>query len=147
EPVPSAAPRPDLPAFAGTDWSRWPEPFDEKPLSPECLRLRDPADAQWYALQDGLQLVARSDAPGGRAQPAFLGRRPRPPAATCTTRVSFAPARDGDFAGLLALIDENHFRGFGIEQVDGARRLPARKRSEAGQPEPGEIVASAALPE
>lgn len=147
EPVPNDAPRPDLPAFAGTDWSRWTEGFEAPALSPEWLRMRDPADAQWYALEDGLQLVARSDAPGGRGQPAFLGRRLRHPSATFTTRVSFAPARDGDFAGLLALIDENHFLAFGIEQVDGARRLTARKRSEAGQPETGEIVASAALPE
>ena len=50
-----------------------------------------------------------------------------------------------DFAGLLALISENHFLALGIEQVGGERMLAVRQRSAEGQPETGELIVSAPL--
>lgn len=63
-----------------------------------------------------------------------------------STRVSFAPTREGDFAGLLAVIDESHFLAFGIEQVDGRRSLAVRKRADAGAPQRGDLMIKVPLP-
>jgi alpha-N-arabinofuranosidase len=142
--VPMAVQRPNLPSSPGEDWSRWTDRFHV--LSAEWLRMRSPIAEPWFALdRGGLALTARHDAAGGLGQPAFLGRRLRHPAAVYTARLTFQPETDGDFAGLLALIDENHFLAFGIEQVGGERVLAVRKRDAAGQPETGAIVARAPL--
>ena len=143
EAVPFTVPRPNLPASPPSDWSRWTDRFEV--LSAEWLRMRGPAAEPWFALDGGLRLTARADTPGGRGQPAFLGRRLRHPAATWTARLAFAPARDGDFAGLLALIDENHFLALGIERIGGERRLAVRQRSAESQPETGALIVSAPL--
>ena len=148
EAVPPIVRKPDLQPFAGTDWTRWTDGFDGPVVSPEWLRMRTPGNEQWFAIENGeLQLVARPAAAGSLGQPSFLGRRLRHPAATYTARLSFAPGADGDFAGLLALIDEAHFLAFGIEQVEGRRMLTVRKRASAGQPERGELATSAPLEE
>ena len=69
----------------------------------------------------------------------------RNPTATYTARFTFEPQRDGDFAGLLALIDENHFLALGVEQIGGERRVAVRQRSAEAQAEKGELIASAPL--
>jgi len=144
EAVPAVVRSPAMPASEVTDRSRWDDRFHV--LSGEWLRMRNPAEQPWFALgADGLRLTARADAAGGVGQPAFLGRRLRHPAATYTSRLAFEPAADGDFAGLLALIDENHFLAVGVEQVRGARMLTVRQRSAAEQGEAGEVIASAPL--
>src|SRR3546814_16296783 len=58
------------------------------------------------------------------------------------TRLRFAPVRDGDFAGLLAYMDEAHFLAFGVERVAGERRIVARRRVVAAESERGEMLAS-----
>jgi alpha-N-arabinofuranosidase len=143
EAVPMVVPRPNLSADPSADWSRWTDEFHV--LSAEWLRMRNPTAEPWFALDRGLRLTARPDVAGGRGQPSFLGRRLRHPTATYTTRLEFDPQADGDFAGLLALIDENHFLALGVEQVGGERRLVARRRSAEAQAEAGEIIASAPL--
>ena len=145
KPVPFTVPRPNLPQFAGTDWSHWNDSFDGEALSPEWLQMRSPTGEEWWTLdreQGGLELVARPDAAGGFGEPAFFGRRLRHPSATVTTRMSFAPEREGEFAGLLALIDENHFLAFGIEQINGQRAIALRTRSSSEQAEQGQLVGS-----
>jgi xylan 1,4-beta-xylosidase len=146
--VPVTVPRPNLPAGEGADWARWADRFDAEALSGEWLQMRASATSQWYVFDreaDALQLVARPDAAGGLGQPSYLARRLRHPVATVTTRLAFAPERDGDFAGLLALIDESHFLALGIEQVAGRRVIAVRKRATAEQPESGELVAQVPL--
>lgn len=148
ESVPFTSPRPNLPPFQGTDWTSWTDRFSAGDLSPEWLRMRSPRSEPWFALGGaGLELTARGDTAGGTGQPSFLGRRLRHPSAIYTTRVTFAPERDGDFAGLLALIDQDHFLAFGIEQNEGMRVLTIRKRSAATQPEGGELTDSVPLSE
>ena len=83
-------------------------------------------------------LTPGADPAGSLGTPAFLGRRLRHPAATIDTTVSFAPDK-GDFAGLLAFMDEAHFLAFGIE----GRNMVARRRTDARQDQRGEVVASA----
>src|SRR3546814_14181872 len=63
------------------------------------------------------------------------------------TRLRFAPVRDGDFAGLLAYMDEAHFLAFGVERVAGERRIVARRRVVAAESERGEMLASQPLGE
>jgi alpha-N-arabinofuranosidase len=140
QPVPLVATRPALPASRGDTWDRWTDDFSERTLSPEWLRLRNPGPVQDHALEGGdLVLVPATDAAGSLGTPAFWGKRLRHPAATVSTTVSFAPERPGDFAGLLAFMDEAHFLAFGIE----GDRVVARRRIDARQDERGEIVTSA----
>jgi alpha-N-arabinofuranosidase len=139
EPVPLVARRPALPTSPGDEWDGWTDYFSERALSPEWIRLRTPGPIQDHALVGGdLVLVPGADPAGSLGAPAFWGRRLRQPAATVTTTVSFAPEKPGDFAGLLAFMDEAHFLALGIE----GDRLVARRRTDAKQDERGEIVAS-----
>ena len=144
--MPLVAGRPALPASSGDAWDRWTDDFSERTLSPEWLRIRNPGAAQDHALENGELLLAPGHDPAGSlGAPAFLGKRLRHPAAAYTTSVSFAPDKSGDFAGLLAFMDETHFIAFGIEGTGGGERLVARRRTDAKQDERGEVVAQAPL--
>jgi alpha-N-arabinofuranosidase len=138
--VPLVVKRPDLPASPGDLWDEWTDDFTEPSLSFEWIRLRTPGPVQDHALEGGdLVLAPGTDPAGSLGTPAFWGRRLRHPAATVTATVSFTPEKPGDFAGLLAFMDETHFLALGIE----GDRLVARRRTDAKQDERGEIVASA----
>jgi alpha-N-arabinofuranosidase len=142
EPVPIGVKRPGLPSSPGSQWDKWTDDFTETALGPEWLRLRNPPADRDYTLKGGdLVLVPSHDPAGGLGAPTFYGRRLRHPAATITTTVSFAPERHGDFAGLLAFMDEAHFLAFGIE----GQQVVARRRIDAQQDQRGEVVASAPL--
>ena len=147
-PVPWEVRKPNLPAGERADWSRWTDSFDAPRLSAEWLRMRSAGNERWFALdreRGELQLVARPDAAGGSGLPSYLARRMRHPAATWTTRLSFVPQREGDFAGLLALIAEDRFVALGVEQLSDKRMLAVRRRSSTEQPETGELVTSQEL--
>jgi alpha-N-arabinofuranosidase len=142
EPVPIGVKRPGLPSSPGSQWDKWTDDFTETALGPEWLRLRNPPADRDYTLKGGdLVLVPSHDPAGGLGAPTFYGRRLRHPAATITTTVSFAPERHGDFAGLLAFMDEAHFLAFGIE----GQQVVARRRIDARQDQRGEVIASAPL--
>jgi alpha-N-arabinofuranosidase len=133
--------RPALPPSPGDAWDRWTDDFSEPALSPEWLRLRNPPAVQDHALENGdLLLIPSRDAAGSLGAPSFLGKRLRHPAATIATTVSFAPEHSGDFAGLLAFMDEAHFLAFGIE----GQEIVARRRTDPKQDPRGEVVAHAA---
>lgn len=146
KPVPWVVKRPDLPTSAGTDWNRWTDTFSERALGPEWLRLRNPGPVPDHALKNGDLLVFPSHDPAGSlGKPSFYGRRLRHPHATISTTVSFTPQRQGDFAGLLAFMDEAHFLAFGIEGTGAGTALVARLRTDARQDQRGAVVASAPL--
>ncbi len=139
--------RPDLPASPASDWSQWRDDFSG-PLSPEWIRLRSPGAVQlWGVDQDAGQLwvTAGPEAAGSLGHQAFTGRRLRHHGATVTTRVDFAPQAAGDFAGLLAIMDESHFLALGVEGTGTGRRVVARLRDATSDAEAGEPVASAPL--
>jgi xylan 1,4-beta-xylosidase len=145
EAVPMEAKKPNLPQGPIADWSRWTERFDG-PLSPEWLRMRNPSGVQWFAVDEGLSLVAGSDAASSKGQPHFLGRRLRHPSAEYTARFSFTPEKAGDFAGLLAVMDESSFLAAGIELNDGsARQLVVRRKATAEGAANGDVIATQAL--
>lgn len=144
EAVPAAVRKPALPASPGNDWSDWRDEFTAR-LSDEWIALRTPAARQQVALDRAmgtLTLIPGADGADGLGKPAFLGRRLRHHAAEYTTRVSFAPERDGDFAGLLAFMDEAHFVTLGIEGED----IVLRRRAQQGEAERGLELARIAKP-
>ena len=146
--VPPVVKRPALPSSAASEWGRWTDTFDAEELSGEWIRIRNPGPVQDHALDSAageLVLIPGADPAGSLGAPAFLGRRLRHPAAAMTTTVDFSPNGAGEFAGLLAFMDESHFLAFGIEGTGDGRRLVARRRTEAGQDERGEVLADAPL--
>jgi alpha-N-arabinofuranosidase len=145
EPVPMQLGRPVLPASKSVDWTTWRDDFDS-PLSDEWIRLRTPGDIQDIDLTSTpglLRIFAGPDAAGSLGKPAFVGRRLRHHRADITTSVDFNPESAGDFAGLLAIMDENHFLALGKEQGG----LVVRLRTDAEQPDTGVVVAHHPLTE
>ena len=59
--------------------------------------------------------------------------------------MAFEPERNGDFAGLMAFMNEEHFVSIGITEIDGERRVALRERRSADQAEGGATVATAPL--
>jgi alpha-N-arabinofuranosidase len=148
EAVPLVVQRPNLPPSPASEWDRWTDSFEAERLSGEWIRIRNPGPVQDHALDSGageLVLIPGAAPAGSLGAPAFLGRRLRHPAATVTTTVDFPAEQVGDFAGLLAFMDEAHFLAFGIEGTGSDRRLVARRRTAAEQSERGEVVAEAPL--
>ncbi len=143
-PVPFALKRPALPPDAPVDWTHWRDTFTGSALAPQWLQLRDPAGPSWYRVNGGLDITARPDAPGSLAgQPSFLGQRLRQPVASVTARIAFAPERNGDFAGLMAFMNEEHFASIGITRIDGTRRIALRERRGADDPQDGVTIETA----
>ncbi|MCP9223536.1 glycoside hydrolase family 43 protein [Erythrobacter sp. LQ02-29] len=141
KPVPLQLAAPDLPRSEATDWREWREEFTA-PLSDAWIGLRTPDTMQRWLVETGrkgrLALIPSTE-PAGGGKPSFVGRRLRHENAAYETHLDFAPGKEGDFAGLLALMDESHFLAFGRE----GDAIVARIRSSADQDERGELVASA----
>ena len=93
------------------------KPADQEALIASLGAVADPALRSPFqpAL---LGLINNPQTSGSLRKAAFVGRRLRHHRAEYVTRVNFTPQRDGDFAGLLAQMDETHFVALGIE--DGA---------------------------
>ena len=139
EPVPIEYARPQLPSSEGSEWDSWREEF-RAPLSDEWIGIRTPGSTQSIAVEPGegvLRLVSSRNAAGSLDKPAFVGRRLRHHGADISTTVDFSAKRAGDFAGLMAFMDENHFIAVGLEQG----RVTVRMRKEAGEAESGIVVA------
>lgn len=141
EAVPMVLPKPKLPASPASAWPSWREEFDAA-LSDEWIGLRTPGQEPLIAVDAGqLQVIAGPAAAGSLGKPAFIGRRLRHHQAEFTTRLAFTPQRSGDFAGLLAFMDEHHFLTAGKEHG----RLVVRLRTSAEQGTSGVIVAQQPL--
>ncbi|MEG3181190.1 glycoside hydrolase family 43 protein [Sphingomonas sp. LT1P40] len=139
--------RPALPAFAGDDFTRWRDEFEQPRLARDWMMLRTPQGRDWWNLSDRrgmLQLTARPVAAGSLDQPSFVGKRLRHHDAVIETRVEFAPLATGDRAGLLALTDENHFLFFGRERLADGEAIVLRRRTAAGEAAEG-IVAKQSM--
>lgn len=112
--------------------------------------LRTPRGPRWWSLTDeagSLSIAARAVAPGGSGQPSFIGRRLTRHHEAIETEVTFAPERAGDRAGLLALVDENHFLALVVErQANGGDAVVLRRRGTADEDRSGVAIASAPVP-
>lgn len=145
EAVPPLVAKPDLPASPGEPWTNWRDEFDSISLSREWIMLRTPSDRSQmlHDIERGaMRLVPSVDAAGSLGRPAFIGRRLRHHAAEFTTEVDFAAENEGDFAGLLAFMDERHFLTVGIERAGDGHRIVVRMRKDPDDGERGEIVHS-----
>ncbi len=115
-------------------------------MAADAQSRRSCSGTRSIATRGELLLIAGDDAASSAGSPHFLGRRMRHPQAQWTTRFAFAPEREGDLAGLMALIDEAHFLVAGIEQGTAGPRLVVRRRAGEGQAANGELTAEAPLP-
>jgi alpha-N-arabinofuranosidase len=75
--------------------------------------------------------------------PALIARRQQHQNAVVSVNVSFAPRKDGDRAGLVALQNDEAYVFFGVTRLEG-KRVVALFTREAGHGET--LVASAPLP-
>ena len=129
EAVPPLVAKPDLPQSPGEDFSSWRDDFDQVSLSDEWITMRSPTgeSQMLHDVERGkLELVPVTKAAGSLDRFAFMGRRMRHHAADFTTSVDLASEGQGDFAGLLAFMDEDHFLTVGIEDAGGGNRIVVR---------------------
>ncbi len=148
-PVPYAVRRPRLPAqppsavpTRGNFTLR--EEFDGRSLAPYWLMVRTPRET-WYSLTTApgaLSLRARPASLARREQPSFVGRRQQHLAATVTTAVHFAAAREGERAGLAAFQSDEYFYALSVARVGGRRVAQVERRAGTGAVE---VVASRPL--
>ncbi|GAB5348370.1 Non-reducing end alpha-L-arabinofuranosidase BoGH43A [Alteriqipengyuania sp. 357] len=147
EAVPPLVPKPNLAASPGEQWDEWRDGFDAPALSPEWITMRTPVDESrmLHDIERG-EIVLRpgADSAGSLNRFAFIGRRLRHHDATFTTAVDFTSEDEGDYAGLLAFMDQGHFITVGIEQGEQGRQMVVRLRKDPGDSERGEIVHTAA---
>ncbi len=121
------------------------EEFDGTALGPHWMMLRNPRE-QWHRLSEGsLLLTARDVGLGDNGNPSFLARRQQHRDATVTTTVRFAPRRDGDAAGLVALQSDEYWFALLVTRVDGRLVVSLDQRGGATDPAAGQMIASAPL--
>ena len=144
--------RPTLPASPATSEPyggnvRYRDDFSAGRLSSQWLFIRTPTE-KWYEIggaSNSLMLRARSVdfAPGG--QPSFLGRRQQNTNASVSTEMSYAPAKEGDKAGLVAFQNDEFYYFLAVARVDGRTVVQVEKH--AGPPAQGDhdVAASAVL--
>lgn len=136
QPVPLAAPAPDLPAQEPTttpttgDFS-YVDDFDEAELPPQWIGLRTPK-RPFYQLSNGA-LLLDPGAPLGDLQraPAFIGRRQQHAIATISTTMRFDPDQDGDRAGLAAVQSDRSYVFFGVTRIGGVPKIALYSRDAA----------------
>lgn len=143
EAVPPLVAKPALATSPGAQWTAWRDSFDAPALSPEWITMRSPGEQSriLHDLDRGEILLQPGAVPAGSLDRfAFIGRRMRHHDAAFTTAVDLTAEDAGDYAGLLAFMDEGHFVTVGIEQGDNAREIVVRLRKDPDDGERGEIV-------
>lgn len=144
--IPRAVRRPDLPAAASTPTPDH-DAFDGGALDPRWMMIRTPKDRWWRLSGGALTLTARAETLGGKGQPSYLGRRQQHMDAEAQTRVRFAPAAEGDRAGLVALQSPDFFYALTVQRRDGRTVVALERRAGPGDPVHGVLVAAAPAPD
>ena len=140
EAVPPLVAKPALATSPGAQWTAWRDSFDAPALSPEWITMRSPGEQSriLHDLDRGEILLQPGAVPAGSLDRfAFIGRRMRHHDAAFTTAVDLTAEDAGDYAGLLAFMDEGHFVTVGIEQGDNAREIVVRLRKDPDDGERG----------
>jgi xylan 1,4-beta-xylosidase len=120
--------------------------FEARELAPNWLFIRTPHE-RWYELDGkGLQIQARPEAIAGLGQPSFIGWRQQHGWAEAETRLTFAPKREGERAGLVAFQNGSFFFLGKVREKDGSK-LCVAKRAGADEPENGVMLACVPAPE
>jgi alpha-N-arabinofuranosidase len=150
--IPYQADRPDLPqqpapAVPTSGPFRVVDAFDGPALPPYWMMMRNPREA-WFDLTStpgALSLTPRPVDLGDKANPSFLGRRQQHQFATAETTMRWAPTRDGDRAGLVALQSDDWWYFLAVGQAAGRPIIELRRRAGPGEPADGAVIASAPL--
>ncbi|NTS65551.1 glycoside hydrolase family 43 protein [Sphingomonas sp. HHU CXW] len=143
-PVPLVAPRPNLPrspapALPTSGAFAYVDEFDGRTLALPWIGVRTPR-APLYTLSDGNLVLGRATRIGDRSgAPAFVARRQQHHRATISTTLRFAPDRDGERAGLVAMQSDDNYLFFGVTWLAG-KRVVALYTGDAGKER---LVASA----
>lgn len=150
--IPHVAPRPNLPAqprpevpMSGNFTVR--EEFTEAELAPYWSLIRTPRE-RWYDLAANpgwLEIEARSEHIGRRAQPSFIGRRQQHHWASASTAMRYAPEAAGDRAGLIAFQNDDYYYLLAVAAGAEGPVVQLEKAAGAGQGSNPEVIASAPL--
>jgi len=133
-PAQARAPIPTSGAFTLRD------EFNGTALAPYWTMLRTP-QTRWFALEKGaLALTARPVGLGDKSNPSFLGRRQQHANATVMTRLRFAPDREGERAGLVALQNDDFWFFVGTRKVGGKAAIVVERRDGAAEAPEGHII-------
>ena len=142
--VPAVVEKPHLPVAPVPQRQAWRDNFNG-PLSGEWIGLRTPGARQQIVVDRAageLVLLPGTEGADGLSKPAFVGRRMRHHDAEFVTKVHFAASDEGDFAGLLAFMDESHFLTLGVEKGG----IVLRRRAGSGEVSRGTVMARVARP-
>ena len=149
ETIPALHRRPNLPRGeppaipTGGDFTLR-EEFDGPELAPHWMMVRNPRE-RWHALTGGaLRLRGRGVGLGDMANPSFLVRRQQHLRATAETALRFAPARDGEEAGLAAFQSDEYWYFLALAREAG--RMVVRLERRAGPSDPAGGVTLASIP-
>ena len=143
--MPPLVAKPDLPQSPGDEWASWRDDFDQVSLSDEWITMRSPTgeSQMLHDFERGeMEIVPGTKAAGSLDRFGFLGRRMRHHAADFTTSVDLASEGAGDFAGLLAFMDEDHFLTVGIEDAGEGNRIVVRLRKDPEDAQRGTVIYS-----
>ncbi|USQ94868.1 glycoside hydrolase family 43 protein [Caulobacter sp. RL271] len=117
------------------------ETFAGPELPKGWMTMRIPT-ARWWSVKGGiLSVEARKDRLGGNEQPSVWARRQQHMNATVSTTVRFEPKADGDKAGLAAIQNDAFYWFVGLVRDGGKTLVRVEKRTGAGDPADGVVVA------
>jgi len=146
--IPYVKTAPKLPALKTAPTSgpfRAAEPFAGPELPKGWMTMRIPT-SRWWSVKGGiLSVEARKDRIGGNEQPSVWARRQQHMNATVSTTVRFEPKADGDKAGLVAVQNDAFYWFVGLVRDGGKTLVRVEKRTGAGDPLDGAVVAEKAV--
>ena len=123
------ADRPGNPPLSG-DFA-YVDSFDGPSLAPQWIGVRTPR-APFHRLENGALVLEGAAAMGDQqGVPAFWGRRQQHHVATVSTTMRYAPARDGERAGLAAMQSDQSFLFFGLTRIGGRTMIALTTRNRA----------------
>ena len=115
--------------------------FDGPRLPFYWMMMRNPRETWWDLSGGALKLQARPVGLGDFGNPSFFGRRQQHLNASASTVVRFAPGRDGDEAGLVAIQNDEYWY-FLSRSLENGRQIVKLERRAGG---PESLVASAPI--
>lgn len=120
ETVPVKLTRPDLPKAVAPEPPQhgnftYTDDFDSGELADYWIMIRPPHEEWWNLTEDGLlNIEARPEKISGLGNPSFIGRRQQHAYASATTKMSYSPEKQGDYAGLVAFQGEQYYYMLGV---------------------------------
>ncbi len=118
--------------------------FDGPALPMHWQTIRGPGD-HWYDLTSftgALTLRSRPATFARTMQPSFVGRRQQHLAFTASTSMAYAPAKNGDKAGIVAFQNDEYYYFLSVGRVNGSTVVQLEQRAGAATGAVGTVIAS-----